>query len=94
MTIVATEVSGQLLAWWSTALVVGLVVAVVVTGLLQLLLTRVRQIEQGADEVWRVGKEVARNTAPTWLLPQAAGAVEDLRDELDRHDASFSGREA
>lgn len=91
--IVATQVTGPLLWWWWAALAVGLVVAVVVTLLLQRLLTRVREIEDGAEVVWTVGKGVARNTATTWLLRQAAGAVEDIREEALQHDALLRGRE-
>lgn len=88
----ATQVTGPLLGWWSAALGLGLVVAVVVLVLLQWLLTRVREIEEGAEIVWTTGKEVARNTATTWMLSQAAGAVEEIRDEAMRHDALLQRR--
>lgn len=83
----ATEVSGELLMWWWAALAVGLVVAVVVVVLLQRLLNRVHEIEQGAAEVWRKGKDVARNTATTWMLGSTAGTIEGIRDEAGRHAA-------
>jgi hypothetical protein len=88
----ATQVTGPLLVWWWAALGLGLVVAVVVVVLLQWLLTRVREIEEGADVVWAAGKDVARNTATTWMLGQAAGAVEEIRDEAMRHDALLKSR--
>lgn len=91
---IATQVTGPLLGWWVAALVVGLVVAVVVTLLLHWLLTRVRQIEEGAEVVWKVGKDVARNTATTWMLGQTAGIVEDIRDEAMRHDALLRSKGA
>lgn len=83
----ATEVSGELLTWWWAALAVGLVVAVVVVVLLQRLLNRVHEIEHGAGEVWRKGKDVARNTATTWMLGSTAETVEAIRDEAGRHAA-------
>lgn len=92
--IVATEVTGPLLGWWVAALVLGLVVAVVVTVLLQTLLTRVREIEEGAEAVWTVGKEVARNTATTWMLGQTADVVEGIHAEALRHDALLRSKGA
>lgn len=83
----ATEVSGELLTWWWTALAVGLAVAVVLVVLLQRLLDRVHQIEQGAAEVWRKGKDVARNTATTWMLGATAGTIEAIGEEAGRHAA-------
>jgi hypothetical protein len=83
----ATQVTGPLLVWWWVALALGLIVAVAVAALLQWLLLRVRQIEDGADQVWVAGQTVARNTSTTWLLTQTAGIVEEIRDETRRHDA-------
>lgn len=87
----ATEVSGELLTWWWTALAVGLVVAIVVVVLLQRLLDRVHQIEEGAAQVWRKGKDVARNTATTWMLGATADTLEAVRDEAGRHAALLRG---
>lgn len=83
----ATAVTGPLLAWWWAALGAGLVVAVVVVLLLHRLLRVVREIEAGAEQIWLTGKEVAGNTSTTWMLDSAAGTLEGLRDELDRHEA-------
>lgn len=83
----ATAVSGPLLGWWWAALGVGLVVAVVVVLLLHRLLVVVRQIEDGAQAVWATGKELAGNTATTWMLDSTGATLEELRDELGRHAA-------
>lgn len=91
---IATQVTGPLLGWWVAALVLGLVVAVVVTVLLHWLLTRVREIEQGAEATWKVGKDVARNTATTWMLGQTAGIVEEIHEEALRHDALLRSKGA
>lgn len=80
-----TAVTGELLGWWWAALAVGLVVAAVVVALLQRLLNRVHEIEDGARLIWTTGKGVARNTATTWMLDDTARALEDLRDEAARH---------
>lgn len=88
----ATAVSGSLLAWWWAALGAGLVVAVVVVLLLHRLLQVVRQIEAGAEAVWATGKEVAGNTSTTWMLGATGRTLDDLRDELGRHEALL-GRE-
>lgn len=87
----ATAVSGPLLAWWWAALGAGLVVAVVVLLLLHRLLQVVSQIEDGAEAVWATGKGVAGNTSTTWMLDATAGTLDSLHDELARHEALLGG---
>ena len=89
----ATSVSGPLLAWWWAALGAGAVVAVVLVLLLERLLQVVRQIEEGVQAVWTTGKEVAGNTSTTWMLDATGRTLDDLHDELRRHEALL-GREA
>ena len=72
-------------AYWSLALVLGLVVAVVAVVLLETFLRQVHRIEAGADAVWVAGKQVARNTATTWLLPETSARLDLLIDEAGRH---------
>ena len=76
--------------WWIT-LGVGLVVAVVVVGLLQLLLQAVNRVERNVVELWQTATTVARNTATSWLLAQTGDALEELKAEALRHDALLSG---
>lgn len=71
-------------SWW-IALGLGLVVAVVAVVLLELFLREVHRIERGAGEVWQAGKEVARNTATTWLLPETSKRLDLLTAEAARH---------
>lgn len=71
--------------WW-LALGLGLVVAVVVVVLLQLFLSQVHRIEHGAEAVWQAGKDVAANTASTWLLGETVRRVDDLAEEAGRHE--------
>lgn len=72
-------------ALWAIALGLGLVVSVVAVVLLQLFLNQVRRIERGADAIWTTGKQVARNTATTWLLERTSARLDDLTEEALRH---------
>jgi hypothetical protein len=72
--------------WWIT-LGVGLVVALVVVALLQLLLGAVLRIERNVVELWQTATTVARNTATTWLLGGTAATLEEIQAEALRHDA-------
>lgn len=78
-------------AYWWVALTLGLVVAVVATVLLQLLLNQVHRIERGAGQVWQAGKQVAGNTATTWLLDATASRLDDVIDEAGRHRELLGG---
>lgn len=74
-------------AYWFICLGLGLVVAVVAVVLLEILLRQVHRIERGAGLVWQAGKEVARNTATTWLLPETSKRLDVLTDEAMQHVA-------
>lgn len=74
-------------AYWLICLALGLVVAVVAVVLLQTFLREVHRIERGAGQVWQAGKEVARNTATTWLLPDLSTRLDRLTDEAMEHVA-------
>jgi len=73
--------------YWVLALVLGLVVAVVAVVLLEVFLRSVHRVERGAEQVWQAGKEVARNTATTWLLPETSKRLDLLTDEAMQHVA-------
>jgi hypothetical protein len=70
--------------WW-LALLLGLVVALVATALLHILLKQVWRVERAAEDVWHTGKQVAGNTAKTWLLGTAVQELDRLGDEVDEH---------
>jgi len=72
-------------AYWSLALTLGLVVAVVAVVLLEVFLRQVHRVEAGAGAVWVAGKQVARNTASTWLLPELSARLDLLAEEAGRH---------
>ena len=65
----------------------GLVVAVVAVVLLEVFLRSVHRVERAAEAVWQAGKEVARNTATTWLLPETSKRLDVLTDEAMQHVA-------
>lgn len=73
--------------YWSLALGLGLVVAIVAVVLLEMLLRQVHRVERGAGLVWTAGKQVARNTATTWLLPETSDRLARLTDEAMQHVA-------
>lgn len=73
-------------AWWVT-LGLGLVVAIVAVVLLETFYRKVRQIEGGSEAIWEAGKQVARNTATTWMLGQTSQRLDMLTAEALRHDA-------
>lgn len=89
----ATAVPADLAAGWWAALGAGLLVAVVLVVLLHSLLRQVRGIEAAFAAAWQMGKEVARNTATTWLLTQTAGLVEGIKEEALQHAALLTGKE-
>ena len=72
-------------AYWFLALGLGLVVAVVAVVLLETFLRQVHRIERGAGLVWQAGKEVAGNTATTWLLPATSDRLDRLTEEAMLH---------
>ena len=71
--------------YWALALGLGLVVAVVAVVLLEVLLREVHRIERGAGAVWQAGKELAGNTATTWMLPATSERLDGLTEEAMRH---------
>jgi hypothetical protein len=72
--------------WW-IALGLGAVVAVVAIVLLQTFLAQVHRIERGAEAIWEAGKQVAANTASTWMLDVTSQKLDALTEEALRHDA-------
>ena len=71
-------------AWWIT-LGVGLVVALVVWALLELLRRTVNQVQEAVSDVWTMGKRVAQNTQTTHLLQTTKARGVELLEELNEH---------
>lgn len=76
--------------WW-LALLLGLVVAVVAVVLLHTLLRQVLRIEHAAGEVWLAGRQVAANTANTWVLSETVHQLDLLTDEAGEHKKLLDG---
>jgi hypothetical protein len=74
-------------AWWIT-LAIGLVVALVVWALLEILRRTVNDVETAVDEVWTMGKRVAQNTATTHTLFVTKERGVELLEELQQHAAA------
>lgn len=79
--------------WW-LGLALGAVVIGAVAALLETLLRSVRRIEQGAAEVWRVGKLIANNTVHVPLLVRTNQVVDEIAaaaDGIARQTARIQG---
>jgi hypothetical protein len=72
---------------WLITLGVGLVVALVVWGLLEVLRRTVNDVDRAVTEVWTMGKRVAQNTQTTHLLGTTKARGVELLDELNEHRA-------
>ena len=72
-------------ARWRASLVVGLVVAVVVWALLELLRRAAVDVERSVEDVWTAGKRLAQNTQTAHLLNGTRDGGVALLEELERH---------
>jgi len=78
--------NGVIVAWW-VGLGAGLVVALVVWALLEILRRTVAEIDTGVTAVWTMGKRLAQNTQTTYLLQTTKARGADLLEELGHHAA-------
>jgi hypothetical protein len=78
--------------FWEVALGLGLVVVLVVIGVLLLLRSLVRDIDEGVATLWMVTKQAAQNTTGTYQLAGSASIARALREEIIRHEKALSGR--
>jgi len=84
--VIVLALSTNQTAWWIT-LGVGLVVALVVWALLELLRRTVNQVEEAVSDVWTMGKRVAQNTQTSHLLQATKARGVELLEELEEHRA-------
>jgi ABC-type lipoprotein release transport system permease subunit len=77
---------------WIITLVVGLVVALVVWALLEILRRTVNEVEREVDTLWTMGKRVAQNTQTTHLLGATLGRGGELLEELEHHKPPGGGQ--
>lgn len=82
MTVLA--LSANQTAWWVT-LGVGLVVALVVWALLEVLRRSVEQVDERVAELWEMGQRVAQNTQTTHMLGTTVVRGTELAEEVERH---------
>ncbi|HLI54770.1 MAG TPA: hypothetical protein VKU88_10625 [Acidimicrobiales bacterium] len=76
-------------AWWAT-LGAGLVIALVVWGLLEVLRRTVRDVDEAVGQVWTMGKRLAQNTQAAHLLGTTKVRGGQLLQELSAHRAAQS----
>lgn len=81
MTVVALSTNEAL---WLATLGAGLVVALLVWLLLELLRRKVNDVDRAVTEVWTAGKRLAQNTQAGHLLATTQARADDLRTELER----------
>jgi K+-sensing histidine kinase KdpD len=70
--------------WWIT-LAVGLVVALVVTALLEALRRTVVSVRDSVEDLWTMGTRLAQNTSTTYVLDTTKERGGELLKELERH---------
>ena len=77
--------SNEVTFWWVTILV-GFVVVLVAAALLQLLLSLVKDIDNGVEDVKATLRATAGNTAQSPLIGAVAQGVDDiLKEGLNHH---------
>jgi hypothetical protein len=90
MTVLALTSSQTI--FWEVALGLGLVVILVVIGVLLLLRSLVRDIDEGVAALWTVTKQLAQNTTGMYQFAGTGSIARALRDELIRHRKALTGR--
>ena len=78
--------------FWYIALGMGLVVILVVIVLLALLVSLVRDIDEGVTSLWTVTKRLAINTTGMYQLAGTASVLRALREECLRQDKMLHER--
>ena len=80
--------TGWQIAWW-VALGVGLVVALVVWTLLEILRRTVHKVRRGVDDVLTTGGRLAQNTWTVQLLNTTKEHGAALLEEVRKHGRSM-----
>ncbi|MDX1665329.1 MAG: hypothetical protein R3272_16165 [Candidatus Promineifilaceae bacterium] len=68
--------------WW-LSLAIAAVVVVVVAVLLGLIIAAAKRIDQHAEDIWIVGKQIAGNTVSIWMLEQTKQEVNTIRRNVE-----------
>jgi type II secretory pathway component PulF len=82
--VIVLALSTNQTVWWIT-LGIGLVVALVVWGLLEVLRRTVNEVDRAVTDVWTMGKRVAQNTQTTHVLGMTKTRGVELLEELEQH---------
>ena len=91
MTLLLTVTSEDKVFWY-IALGMGLVVVIVVIVLLALLVSLVKDIDDGVFNLWEVTKRLAINTTGMYQLAGTASVLRALREECLRQDKMLHER--
>ena len=70
---------GVVRLWWLSLGIAGVVVAVV-AALLAAIVQAARSIDEHAQAIWTVGKQIAGNTVSIWMLGQTNDQVARMLD--------------
>ena len=70
---------GVVRLWWLSLGIAGVVVAVV-AALLAAIVQAARSIDEHAQAIWTVGKQIAGNTVSIWMLGQTNDQVARILD--------------
>ena len=89
MTIVALSSHG----FWTIALIIGLVAALIVAGLLAMLLVNVTRIQRSVEGLLETAGKVGANTAHIPELEATAPVLAQIVDEAVVHDGFGDGDE-
>lgn len=92
MTVLLATVTDDEKVFWYIALGMGLVVVLVVIVLLALLVSLVRDIDEGVTSLWTVTKRLAINTTGMYQLAGTASVLRALREECLRQEKMLHER--
>ncbi len=82
----------QVIRLWWLSLGLGTVVVGVVAGMLAAIIATARRVDEHAEAIWTVGKQIAGNTVSIWMLEKTNEHMEATRDatrSLERTAASM-----
>ena len=76
---------------WTLTLAAGLIVALVVTFLLERLRRAVADVEDRVEKLWTSGKHLAQNTQAAHLLSTTEARAGELAAEVEANRAAAEG---
>ena len=76
----------QVIRLWWLSLGLGTVVVGVVAGMLAAIIATARRIDEHAEGIWTVGKQIAGNTVSIWMLGKTNDQVARILDAAQSID--------